>query len=105
MLEYDYKQIKKFNEDGIVFEDGTRIKFVECRENWAKSRGVEYEDTLCVADRNISAEIPYFVFYSKKKIKILFKKSVLPWSNLCKKNFLKIQIGLNRFGYSSYDCS
>ena len=105
MIEYNYKQIQRFDKYGIIFYDGIKIIFDECRINWAKSRGIKPEDTFCVADRNRIAEIPYFTFYTNERIKVLFKRSIFPWDTKDKKAFLNIQMGLNRFGYSSYDLS
>ena len=105
MKEYNFKQIKSLNKSGIQFEDGQIIIFEECRVNWANSRAVNYEDSYCVADRNISENIPYFLFYTNEKIKVLFPKSIFPWISKHEKMFLKLQMGLNRIGYSSYDCS
>ena len=105
MIEYNYKQIQHFDKYGIIFYDGIKIIFDECQMNWAKSRGIDPEDSFCVADRNMIAEIPYFTFYTNERIKILFKRSVFPWDTKYKKAFLNIQMGLNRFGYSSYDLS
>ena len=105
MKEYSYKQIKRFDKSGIVFKDGFTIDFNECRVNWANSREISYIDTVCIADRCFSVNKPYFLFYTNERVKIIFMKSIFPWDTRFKKKFLDIQIGLNRFGYSSYDCS
>lgn len=105
MKEYNYKSIKRFNKFGIEFKDGNIINFDECRMNWANSRKINYADSVCVADRFFSTSISYFIFYTSEKIKIVFMKSIFPWNTKYRKKFLEIQIGLNRYGYSSYDCS
>lgn len=105
MKEYNYKQIQHFDKNGIVFEDGTRIMYDECRKNWAETKGVKFEDTSCVAERNITAYVPYFLFYTNERIKVIFKKSILPWNTQYKKKFMNVQIKLNHLGYSTYDCS
>lgn len=105
MKEYNYKSIKKFNKLGIEFKDGCIINFNECRENWADSRKINNTDTVCVADRFFSINYSYFIFYTNERIKIVFTKSIFPWDNKHRKKFLEIQIGLNRYGYSSFDCS
>lgn len=101
MVEYSYSKIKIINDEGITFNDGTKILFEECRCNWAKEK--ELDDTHCVAERNMSASKPYFIFYSNKKVKIIFDSVFFLCKN--KKNFMNLQIKLNRLGYSSYDLS
>lgn len=105
MLEYNNKQICLIDKNGIKLSDGTTIIFDECRRNWASSRGIRYEETFCVAERNISGRIPYFMFYTNIEIKIVFKKSIFPWNKKYKRDFMNLQMALNRMGYSSYDCS
>ena len=105
MNEYNCKQIVCFDKNGITFSDGTVIRFDECRANWANSKGISIEDTTCVAERDISGKKPYFLFYTDNRIRIVFKKGFFPWSKEYKKEFTDIQMGLIRFGYSSYDCS
>lgn len=105
MQEYSYKYIKRFDKNGIELKDGTIINFNECRLNWANSRKIDYLDTVCVADRYSFANRLYFVFYTKERVKIVFVKPIFPWNTNYRKRFLDIQIGLNRYGYSSYDCS
>lgn len=105
MKEYSYKYIKRFDESGIELKDGVVINFNECRLNWANSRKISYLDTVCVADRYFSTNKSYFVFYTNERVKIVFAKSIFLWNTKYRKKFLDIQIGLNRYGYSSYDCS
>ena len=105
MKEYNYKSIKRFDKFGIKFKDGYIINFNECRMNWAESRKINYTDSFCVADRFFSADNSYFIFYTNERVKIIFIKSIFPWNTKYKKIFLEIQFGLNRYGYSSYDCS
>jgi hypothetical protein len=102
MVEYSYSKIKIINDEGITFKDGTKILFEECRRNWAKVKKLDINDTHCVAERNISSSEPYYIFYSNKKVKIVFDSMFF----LCKKkNFMNLQIKLNRLGYSSFDLS
>lgn len=105
MKEYSYKNIKRFDEFGIEFNDGFILNFIECRKNWANSRKINYDDTVCVADRYHSSKKSFFIFYSNERVKVVFKKSFFPLDNKYRKRFLYIQIGLNRYGYSSYDCT
>ena len=101
MVEYSYSKIKIINDEGITFKDGTKIIFEECRRNWAKVKELDINDTHCVAERKMSASKPYFIFYSNKKVKIVFDNVFF----LLKKNFMNLQIKLNRLGYSSFDLS
>lgn len=105
MMVYNYKQIKHMDEKGITFKDGTEILFAECRLNWAKAKGLNFNKSFCVAERNISAKIPYFTFFMDEIIQITFKKTMIPWKNQYKKKFMDMQKKLDSFGYSSYDCS
>ena len=105
MKEYNYKSIKRFDKSGIELKDGYIIKFDECRMNWANSRKISYVDSVCVADRFFSNGNSYFIFYTNERIKIVFMKSIFPWDTKYRKRFLEIQMVLNHYGYSSYDCS
>ncbi len=89
MIEYNYTQIQRFDKTGIQLDDGTIINFEECRANWAKSRGVNLEDTFCVADRGFFEKTPYFTFYTNTRVKIIFKRSFFPWNTHYKKRFLR----------------
>ena len=105
MIEYSYSKIKKINNEGIIFSDGTKILFEECRRNWAEIKGVSINDTHCIAERNINASNPYFIFYSNNKIKIVFNKTLFIRKYFNKKQFTNFQIRLNRLGYTSFDIS
>ena len=105
MKVYSYKNIIRFDKTGIEFKDGYIINLDECRINWASSREISYLDSTCVAERCLSGKKTYFLFYTNERVKILFVKSIFPWSNKNKKKFYDIQIGLNRYGYSSFDCT
>ena len=72
MVEYSYNKIKIINDEGITFKDGTIIIFEECRRNWAEAKDICINDTRCVAERNMSANEPYYIFYSNNKVKIVF---------------------------------
>lgn len=102
---YSFRQIRMMNESGIVFKDGYTVYFGECRENWAKEKGIRLEDTLCIAERNIMDKNPYFTFYSNEKTKIIFLDSIVFFKVKKKKEFRNMQIKINRLGYSSYDNS
>ena len=103
MREYSYKDIQKITKTGILFRDGFELLFEECRNEWSVEKGMNKEQSFCVAERDCLAKIPYFLFYSKKRVKVLFDKKGI-WSK--KKNekyFHNLQVVLNRLGFSSYD--
>ena len=103
MKEYSYKDILKITKAGILFKDGFELLFEECRNEWSIERKIKGGESYCVAERDSLAKIPYFLFYSKDKVKVLFDKKGI----LCKKRnsdeFHNLQVILNRFGFSSYD--
>ncbi|MDE7268701.1 MAG: hypothetical protein K2N89_14680 [Lachnospiraceae bacterium] len=103
MREYSYKDIKKITKAGILFRDGFELLFEECRNEWSVEKGMNREHSFCVAERDCLAKIPYFLFYSKKRVKVLFDKKGI-WSKKKNENdFYNLQVVLNRFGFSSYD--
>lgn len=85
--------------------DGYNINFNECRTNWVNSRKINCSDTVCVADRFLSDDEAYFLFYTNDRVKIVFKKAFFIWKSKRRKKFMEIQMRLNNFGYSSFDCS
>ena len=103
MKEYSYKDIQKITKAGILFKDGFKLSFEECRIEWSIKNKIEGKESYCVAERNALAKIPYFLFYSKDKIKVFFDKKGI----FCKKKntheFQKLQVILNQLGFSSYD--
>jgi hypothetical protein len=59
-IAYSSADISSADNDGVVFRDGSVISFAECAEN----RRVLYPDSVSVAERDITAEPPYFDFYT-----------------------------------------
>ena len=105
MREYNYKDIAEIDKNGIWFKDGEHVDFEECRANWGQSRGVSKEGTCCVAIRNITGNLPYFLFSDNKKTRITFKKAIFPYGVIQKRRFIKLQRSISCMGYSTYDCS
>ena len=68
-------------------------------------RKINCSDTVCVADRFLSDDEAYFLFYTNDRVKIVFKKAFFIWKSKRRKKFMEIQMRLNNFGYSSFDCS
>lgn len=98
-LKYSFSEIKNINRNGITFISGEKIYFKEC----IKCR---YNSETCVAERDISAKPPYFeIFTPNKPIRIIFDKKGL-FSKLKNSNdFLKFQVIIIKYSYSSYDLS
>ena len=105
MREYSYKDIQTITKTGILFRDGFELLYEECRNEWSVEKKVNGEQSCCVAERNSLAKIPYFLFYSKEKIKVLFDKKGIWGKKKNESDFRNLQIVLNRFGFSSYDMS
>ncbi len=105
MKEYSFKDIQKITKVGILFNDGFEILFKECRIEWAIENNIKENESCCVAERDTLAKIPYFLFFSKSKIKVLFDKKGIFAQKRNRNDFQKLQVILNRFGFSSYDIS
>ena len=105
MKEYNYYEIVRCNKNEIVFCDGFRIDFVECRNNWARYHNLSSSDTVCIAERYSKDNELYFVFFTNEKVKLNFKTNRILFRKKNKKEFVKMQIMINRYGYSSYDMS
>lgn len=102
---YNYRQIETINESCIIFKDGYTVDFTECRENWAKEKGISPEDSLCIAERDITENDPSFIFYSNEKTKICFSDTIGFIKIKKEKEFLDMQRKITGLGYSSYDNS
>ena len=83
--------------------DGFELLFDECRNEWSLQNNIKGEQSCCVAKRDSLAKIPYFLFYSKKRVKVLFDRQGIFGKKKNKNDFQNLQIVLNRFGFSSYD--
>ena len=98
-LEKNFSEIKDIDRIGITFKSGEKIIFKEC----IKQR---YNSEICVADRDITAQPPYFEFFTPNKpIRIIFYKTGLFSRIRNRNNFLKLQMMITEYGYSSYDLS
>jgi hypothetical protein len=105
MKEYNYSDIVKFDEKGILFSDSMYIEFEKCKYEWAKENNISVADTACVAQRFSEGNIRCFIFYSKEKIKLNFVFCGIFKHKKCRDKFCEMQILLNRYGYTSYDMS
>lgn len=103
MKEYSYKEIRKITQTGILFMDGAELLFEECRNGWCIEHGIKKEQLHCIAERDSLEKTPYFLFYSKDKIKIVFDKKGIFRMKRNRDDFCDLQVALNRFGFSSCD--
>lgn len=103
MKEYSYKDIQKITKAGIMFRDGFELLFEECRNGWCAEHKIKREPSCCVAERDCLAKIPYFLFYSPVKVKVLFNKRGVLNKRKNEKNFHSLQLLLNKLGFTSYD--
>lgn len=74
MKKYSYKDIQEITKTGILFKDGFELSFEECRNEWVIEKKINGDESYCIAERDSLAEIPYFLFYSKDKVKVVFDK-------------------------------
>ncbi len=103
MREYHYKDIQEITEAGILFRDGFVLSFEECRNGWCVEHKMKREQSYCVAERDCLEKIPYFLFYSPNRVKVLFDKKGMFHKKKNEKDFRHLQLRLNKFGYSVYD--
>lgn len=100
-------EIINFNKMGLTVKNKNAeifISFDECAKNFANENSIK--KSKCVAVRDISALT--FTFYTKPKIKIVFKKHFL--KNLLSgksavSRFCDLQKNIIQSGFTSYDLS
>ena len=105
MKEYNYSDIVKVDKMGILFSDAYFLKFEDCRYEWEKENNISVADTVCVSLRFSESDGRYFIFYSKERIKLNFRVKGIFWKKRSRDKFSEMQMALNRYGYTSYDCS
>ena len=88
---------------GIAFVDGFNIMFDECKKEWSKEKKISSIESYCVAERDILAKEPYFLFYSTERVKIIFNNKGIFSRKRNMQQFLKLQMILNEFGVKSFD--
>ena len=103
MKEYSYKKIQKITKAGILFKDGFELSFEECRNEWSIENKIEEKESNCVAERDALAKTPYFLFWSRDKVKVIFDKKGIFGRKKSKDEFQNLWITLNKLGFSSYD--
>ncbi len=93
-----YSKITGMDNSGILFGEEESIFFQECAQNFA--RFYPESSGRCVAERNISAQPPYFEFYT------CGKSMIVVFDELGKnthKAFHEFQEKLESYGYTTYD--
>lgn len=103
MREYCYNDIEEITNIGILFKDGFKLSFEECHNEWAIENNLKRSESHCVAKRSILEKPPFFLFYSKDRVKVVFEKKGLWGKRKNKAEFENLQVLLNRVGVSSYD--
>ncbi len=78
-----------------MFRDGDEIIFSEC---------VHVNTSTCVAERDFTANPPYFRFFNKN-IRVIYDSKGIFSKSRNDKVFHNLQFELNRYGYTTYDLS
>ena len=99
LIEENYSNIKSIDKRGITFADGKCIVFAECLHQ-------RFDSDTYVADRDISAEPPYFEFCTPGQPTIIvfaktgFRAKARNWAD-----FISLQTKINEAGYRTRDLS
>lgn len=104
MRVYKYTDIAKIAENEITMKDGYIISLQECKKEWAKQNGIDLKESNCVAARNATTK-PYYLFFTKEKVKISFEKGKIFGDRKVKRQFYELQDKLNYLGVSTFDLS
>ncbi len=101
---YSYGDIKEITENGIYMKNGFCIYFSECLAN--SRRYLKDETTTCVAERDITANPPYFAFYTDMGEIIQFNVHKGLFAKKKNQNdFLQLQLLLQKMNFTTYDLS
>lgn len=103
MKEYSYNDIQKITEEGILFKDGFKLSFEECRNEWLVQNKIKGCESHCVAERDSLSKSPFFLFYTKDRVKVCFNGKGIFGKKKNREEFQNLQAILSRFGFSSYD--
>lgn len=105
--EISISEVVSVDEAGIIFKNGGKIIFSECIKNF----NVRYPQSnmKCVARRDITAKPPYFLFYTgeieEQKIQLVFDMKGLFSKSKNEKAFLRLQLQIKNYGFTTYDLS
>ena len=101
--EKSFSEILTVDKNGITFKDGERVSFDECAENYKAANSLS--QSKCVAERDITADPPYFLFYKSKRLKLLFDSRGIFSKTKNKKAFIDLQFKIQKTGFTTYDLS
>ena len=103
MKTYSYKSIKCITKLGITFTDGYNIMFEESKKERYKANKIDITESHCFVERDLLAKEPYFLFYSKDQVKVIFNNKGIFSKKRNRYQFHKLQMILNGFGIRSFD--
>lgn len=104
MKEYNYIEIKCIGKDSIIFSDGFTIFFKDCINSFGKHYNSFKNISTCIAERNIFAQPPYFLFYlDDTEVKIKFESKGLFKKKKNDKLFHSFQLKIINLGYKTFD--
>lgn len=101
--EKSFSDILTVDKNGITFKDSKNVSFDECAANFKAANSLSI--SKCVAERDITADPPYFPFYTSKKLKLVFDRSGLFSKSRNKKAFIDLQLKILKTGFTTYDLS
>lgn len=103
-MQYQYQDIVKLSQEGILMSDGFQISFQACSQTWKHMKKVEA--STCVAERDITAKPPYFRFYTDDNmIEIVCAGKGLFQKRQSEKMFDQLRQEILRWGFSTFDMS
>ncbi len=103
MKEYNYKDIKEITKSHVLFKDGFDMLFEECINEFSVVHNLTRGGSRCVAKRDCLETPPYFLFYSKERVKVFFDfKGPFKNERILNK-FMELQMLLDEYGYTTFD--
>ncbi len=104
MKVYNFKSIKGIEKEGILFSDGFKIIFQDCINGFGRHYNSFKVTKNCIAERNILAQPPYFLFYlDNMNVKIIFDCKGLFSKKKNIKLFQYFQFEIKNLGYKTFD--
>lgn len=101
-IAYSSADISSVDERGVTFADGVLISFAECAEN----RRLQYPDSVSVAVRDITADPPYYDFFTSfMPTRVAFDKTGFSAKKHNGRDFHDLYEKINKAGYKTYDLS
>lgn len=102
--EISFSDISVINNKGITFSNGEQLLFSDC----VSVRKKAYPDSVCVAERDITALPPYFEFFADSTgmpVRIVFDKKGLFSKSKNHKQFHELKNSIEEAGYGTFDLS